>query len=58
MKLVNITSWRNVNDVTQMLIDKEQYLLTFMLLRLEALYMITWHFNVLHREMQATKNVV
>ena len=58
MKLVNITSWRYVNDVTQMLMNKERYLLTFMLLRLEALSMITWHFNVLHREMQAARNVV
>ena len=35
-KLVNITSWRNVNDVTQMSINKESYWLTLTLLCLEA----------------------
>ena len=58
LNFVNITSWRYVNDVPQVLINKELYLQTFMLLCLEALSMITWHFNVLHREMQAARNVV
>ena len=34
--LVNITSWRYVNDVTQMSINKERYWLTLTFLRLEA----------------------
>ena len=33
---MNITSWRYVNDVTQMSINKERYWLTLTLLRLEA----------------------
>ena len=33
---MNITLWLYVNDVTQMLINKEQYWLTLTLLRLEA----------------------
>ena len=33
---MNITSWRYMNDVTQMLISKERYWLTLTLLRLEV----------------------
>ena len=33
---MNITLWRYVNDVMQMLINKERYWLTLTLLRLEA----------------------
>ena len=33
---MDITSWRNVNDVTQMSINKESYWLTLTLLRLGA----------------------
>ena len=33
---MNITVWRYVNDVTQILINKEHYWLTLTLLRLEA----------------------
>ena len=33
---MNITSWRYMNDVTQMLINKEHYWLKLTLLRLEV----------------------
>ena len=40
-KLVNITWWRYVNDVTQTSINKERYLLRLMLLRPEVRPLIT-----------------
>ena len=57
---MHITSWRYMNDVTQMSINKERSWLTLTLLRLEGRSRSHDISMFLHREMQAdnyTENV-
>ena len=53
-EIMNITSWRYVNDVTQL--SLKMLLADVDVTPPRGVVQITWHFNVLHREAQANKH--